>query len=352
MNSHYIPQFILRNFCNSKGNLVYCDFDNKTTSVRNTKSVFSEEGYYPDQLEKDLCHKAEYAFANLYHNKLEKATGTIDLTPEEMFTLRKYLIVSSIRYKYELTKNDEFVMSMLPEELHEMFRIDTFNSLNRILAFNDANDLFDYLNFVEKNYYFNKQYKKNNTDINIPLFAEIREVVSNYLFFVSPAGKEEFVIPDIGRGAYQGAYAYEKLDIVLNLMLALHDDFSMQMARMISPRDYMFYPLSKNLAIISMSVFYKTFSDFANQFGAKNMQMITSSLGFSDNSILKSSLTKSNNNYHYEIKQINPHDVCHLNCISINQSKHFIACSDLSKIQQSISFAKVNIKRDVSFMQS
>ena len=47
VRSHYIPQFILRNFC-EEGKIAYCDLDTKETALRNPRSVFSEFGYYPD----------------------------------------------------------------------------------------------------------------------------------------------------------------------------------------------------------------------------------------------------------------------------------------------------------------
>ena len=95
INSHYFPQFILRNFY-TNDKIKYCDLEKKKVELRNTRSVFTEEGYYPEGIEKDLCKKAEYLFANLYHNKFEEARNTLVLTRDELFTVKKYLIVSAI----------------------------------------------------------------------------------------------------------------------------------------------------------------------------------------------------------------------------------------------------------------
>ena len=98
--------------------ITYYDLKDKTVEPRNTRSVFSEEVYYPEGIEKDLCQKAEYLFANLFHNKLENAGNSITLTVDELFVLKKYLIVSAIRYKYEFTDEEKKLSEILgPEHL-------------------------------------------------------------------------------------------------------------------------------------------------------------------------------------------------------------------------------------------
>ena len=43
MNNHYIPQFLLKHFCEN-GTIQYCDIENRKVEARNTRSVFSEKG--------------------------------------------------------------------------------------------------------------------------------------------------------------------------------------------------------------------------------------------------------------------------------------------------------------------
>jgi hypothetical protein len=47
----------------------YYDIKMHFVESRNTTSVFSEKGYYPEQLEKDLCHKIEVRFTNVLNKK-------------------------------------------------------------------------------------------------------------------------------------------------------------------------------------------------------------------------------------------------------------------------------------------
>ena len=132
INSHYVPQFILRNFY-ADDKITYCDLEKKTIQPRNTRSVFSEEGYYPEGIEHDLCKKAEYQFANLYHNKLEEARSSITLTADELFTIKKYLVVCAVRYKHEINEEDEKRIELLGPA----FKID-YDRFSTKLSYGDA----------------------------------------------------------------------------------------------------------------------------------------------------------------------------------------------------------------------
>lgn len=69
VNSHYVPQLILRHFADGE-RIQYVDLDKKKVETRNIKSTFAEKGYYSDEIEKELCHKTEVQFANLLNNKI------------------------------------------------------------------------------------------------------------------------------------------------------------------------------------------------------------------------------------------------------------------------------------------
>ena len=357
MNSHYVPQFILKSFCKD-GKLTCCDFDNKSIFVQSPRFVFSEYDYYPEQLEKDLCYKTETAFAELFHNKLEHAKDTIELTSDEMFTIQKYLIVSSMRYKYEMTENDKLIYNLLPKQKQHLYRIDSIEALEEILRFNSTEELLNYVNDVIKTHYNpNAENKDDKTDMNAQLFIETREILMNYLIFVRPRENEEFLIPDVGRGSFQGKLATEKINMAFQLMIdklsvGMPDSISMELPLMLSIRDFMLYPLTKDLAVISMSFFYRLVSELSKRGVINNLYDYSDSLGFSDNTIINSRPVKKDNSFRFRIRKISNADMCHLNCISINQAKHFAACSDLSNIQQSVLFAKRKIDRDTSFMQS
>ena len=100
VNSHFIPQLILRHFCEDE-KIQYYDLNSGNIESRSTKSVFSEKGYYPENIEKDLCHKIEVQFANILNNKILKENYNIALTSEDLLTIKKYLIITTLRVKDE-----------------------------------------------------------------------------------------------------------------------------------------------------------------------------------------------------------------------------------------------------------
>ena len=85
--SYFIPQFILRAF-SENDKIQYIDLSSKVVESRNTCSVFSEDGYYPEQLEHDLCDKVERDFATL-HKKILKSAKKFTLFGAEMFFGKK-----------------------------------------------------------------------------------------------------------------------------------------------------------------------------------------------------------------------------------------------------------------------
>lgn len=352
MNSHYIPQFILRNFCNDEDNLVYCDFDNKTTSIRNTRSVFSEEGYYPDRLEKDLSKQIEHSFANLYHNKLENAKDSIELSSDELFILKKYLIISCLRYKYYMTDRDKDFLKKIPKEYHHLYRVDSIEAINKIINIENDDELSKYLEHIIEARHFPYNSQTDKSDYNLQILMDAREAYYNDLIFLQSNSNEEFVIPDTGRAMYMVKDPLAKMLYAASKKISEPNHPLNKLIDKLTPRDYTFYPLSKNLALLSVSPFYKGLIDISGEDKQYNAKKFAEALGFFNYKIMESFAEKSDGFYSFPVLPIDDYDIQHFNSLSINQAKHFIAFSDISKIQQSISFAKVNIERDVSFMQS
>lgn len=353
MNSHYIPQFILRNFC-VEDKITYCDLVNKKAELRNTRSVFSEQGYYPERIEKDLCKKAEYLFANLYHNKLENSRNTIILTPEELFVLKKYLIVSSIRYRYEYSEDDYALM----EKLGNAFKDEFIDSLNKILNCETSDEMFKYLGMMNKYFDLNMLDKLGEeSELNVVLWAEIKDVLHSYIVFVKTRENEKFIIPDIGKGIYEGPMSRRKMTGLLECVMSQGNPAVAQILAMITPHDYTVFPLSKDMAILSMSTFFKLLTDSEIKMNfvlPEDCPTVSSVLGFGSKDTItppKVRNSRGSKEYIYDVKQINAMDVSHFNCLMLAEAKNHIACSDLSSIRKTLELAKEYTDRDISFMQ-
>lgn len=326
----------------------------KKTELRNTRSVFSEKGYYPEGIEKDLCKKAEYLFANLYHNKLENARNSIVLTREELVTIKKYLIVTAIRYRYEFAEED----SALMEELGRAFKVEFIDSLNRILNCETIEETFQYLEKVNEHLSINNMDKlRESTDVNLPLWAEIKDALYSYIVFVKTRGDEKFLIPDIGRGNYEGPLSRKKMSGLLEAAISQENPVFFQIGMMVSPRDYTIYPLSQNMAILSMSSFYKLLTDSEIKVSVilpEECPTVFAVLGFGSRDTIippKVRNIRGTKEYIYDIKQITATDVSYLNCLMLVEAQHHIACSDLSSLKKTLELSGEYTDRELSFLK-
>ena len=136
VKSHYVQQLILRNFGTDEI-IHYCDLDKKIVETRNIKSTFAEKGYYPDEIESDLCYKTEKDFAYLLNSKILKERYKITLSPEELFTLKKYLIVTCIRYNVTEAMSD----FDNPQAMIDSYSKEFYSNINKVLACENLDEM-------------------------------------------------------------------------------------------------------------------------------------------------------------------------------------------------------------------
>lgn len=104
---HYIPQFILRNFCfNDNNDLYYYDKESQETTIRNTRDVFMEKNLYRDEInhsdnptkvEKDLA-KFENEISQIINGRFLN-DKEITLTFDEEEKLRIFFAIMGLRSK-------------------------------------------------------------------------------------------------------------------------------------------------------------------------------------------------------------------------------------------------------------
>lgn len=102
---HYIPQFILRNFCfNDRGELFYFDKKSSKTSIKKTRDVFMARNLYrdeinnpdePTKIEKDLARYEEEVSQIIKGEFLDK--DEISITLEEDEKLKVFFAIMSFR---------------------------------------------------------------------------------------------------------------------------------------------------------------------------------------------------------------------------------------------------------------
>lgn len=325
VNNHFIPQLILRHFCEDE-KIQYYDIESHRIESRTTKSVFSEKGYYPDELEKDLCHMIEVQFANILNKKILCENYKISLTAEDMLVLKKYLIITTLRVRddnmehnawYQVLKRDGFV----PEDdsVKKFFSGDFYMNIKEILECRDFESLMD---IVTKGQ-------------NLNLFTYVRNIVYTYNVFVKSNNcKEDFIINDRGWADYRGPMSVRKLNAMINMLEVRYDPYIKMLLNMSSPQDYAVFPISKNMAIITMSPAFKICLPDApyNIIYPDNAPTLSQCLGFGDANIINvpdnKILRNGTKEYRYKVQQLSRKDVGFLNSLLIQDTDQFFGFAD------------------------
>jgi len=328
INSHYISQFILRQFSNNN-RINYCDLHNKKTETRNIKSIFSENEYYPEELERSLCRNIEVQFSTLLNAKILTNTKNLILTLDEMLILKKYLLITVFRFKPNIRYLQELYPDLSLKEFDEILGEFTEN-LNKILECKTKEEMNVYIDLM-------------NEHTNPNLFAYVKDITSSYTVIVSSRRcEEDFVIHDKGFVSYEGPIKIKKLNATLELAIKTGDRLLFQIASMLTPHDYSVFPLTRNIAILTMSPFFKLCLD-KSPYHIKypeEAQTISKILGFGNKEIIEDpkivSLGDSGMGYKINIKHLKLDDVIFINTLLISATEQFFAFSDINKIQRTI----------------
>lgn len=331
VNNHFIPQLTLRHFCEGD-KIQYYDIKNKKLETRSTRSVFAEKGYYPDKLERELCHKIEVQFANILNNKLLRDNYKIVLTREDMLVFKKFLIITILRVKdenmehnawYQVLKRDGIIDENA--ELRDYFSGDFYENINKVLACKNLDMLFETVNK------------------NMNLFTFIKDIIYSYNVFVRTNNcKEDFVITDRGWADYRGPMSVKKMNAMHNMLELRYDPFIEMLLHMSSPQDYAVFPLARNFAVIAMSPAFKICLPGApyNIIYPDNAPSLSQCLGFgSSNTISEPKhkvLRDGTKEYHYSIQQLSKRDVMFLNALLIKNADRFYGFANEKQVRASI----------------
>ncbi len=341
MNNHYIPQFLLKHFCEN-GLIQYCDIENKKIESRNTRSVFSEKGYYPDELEHDLCNKIESQFSKLLNEKLAVSRYKVTINSDEMFILKKYMIVTALRYNSRELEDDPIISQMPLDEKTKLIG-DFYGRINEVL---NCRNHIEMLSLIDVN-------KLNN----IGLFSYVKNIMHSYTIIVKTNNcKQDFLITDRGCTRYSGPLSVKKAFMLLDAAKESNDPFLWQLASAVSIHDYSVFPITRNMAIINMSVFFKLFTKASpyRSMISNLSSTINSALGFGDLNLIEDPKVKNMLNgykeYAMEIKQLSSTDVCFLNSLLFSLCDKNFAFANKSRIKQSLEYIQKDKNIDLSFI--
>lgn len=173
--------------------------------------------------------------------------------------------------------------------------------------------------------------KLDNDTINMPLWAKVRNIVYSYVIFVKAPEKEKFIMPDRGRGIYEGPMSRRKLITLMDYCMVNPNPALMKILLMLDPHDYTINPLTKNIAILSMSTFFKLFTDSeveSNIVLPDDCPTVSAMLGFGsrdDITLPRVKYFRGKKEYKYKVNKLNAVDTSFFNIIMMAQSQNHFA---------------------------
>ncbi len=193
---HYIPQFILRNFCfDNKNHLYFQDKNTGHVSVRETRDVFMSRNLYRDEINSpDDPTKLELDFSK-YEGEISKliknkfiSQNSISLTKEENDSLLLFLAIMGIRSErvQKMTFGNE--TSKVNTEFYSMYQED-----GNLTDFWKRN-----LGILVNCRSLKEVLDNDNIDDPIKLFMQ-RDTIGlsgKYLIVVEKRGPKDFILGD------------------------------------------------------------------------------------------------------------------------------------------------------------
>lgn len=239
-----------------------------------------------------------------------------------MFLLKKFLLISVLRYRTD-EKEDETILEQLSESEIKFIRGNFFENINKILNCKTKEEIFSFYNYEDAN-------------TNLSLIAYAKDILGSYLIFVKSTDCDrEFLIPDKGNAWFMGRLAIEKTFMMYEMVKTYRESFFYQILSLLTPHDYTIFPLSKDMAVLCMSPFFKLMADNSVFTIPKNE--IQDVLGFGNGYMLKPakvSFTRDKKpiDYGFDVKPLCGKDVEFLNILLLKNAESHIAFGSKDKL--------------------
>jgi hypothetical protein len=379
MNSHYVPRLILNKF-SAKLSLYNIKTGELKENIR-TEKAYSQEGFYDDETEKKLNLRVESQFASLLANKLLKAENTIDLSRDELYLIKKFLLISVIRS----VGNEKFLQ--VEKKFYDNLAIqwETQGKLNglsesEIKARAPKKPFEERQIEGETNYQYwmrtlNVILDTNGTqeeiikhpDKTYPAYRWSGVIMAGYLaFWDSEFKHDEFVITDIGMTSenekgWNGITGHnqKKLKFLINLLEKEKDKHTqMQILKYIHSttsfhENFQMFPMSAKRMIVLIAPFYKfrqVFKNICEMPDLEKLTCLTNENLYSPNRnfyvLPQDGLSQNyhdDDKYIYDIKKLSREETRYCNSLFMDRINTYLGFSSLPKAVGSIiKYKKLN----------
>ena len=360
-NNHYVPKLVLKKFKNK-----ICLYSIKTGEYRENVSVddaYSEEDLYGDETERKLNHLIESRFGSLLANKILTSDGTVVLTREQLYVVKKFLLISILRCP-DMEDNAAFEKNR--KVLREMFGFperEIEGETPREYWLRTINVILDTNGTPEEIF--------RHKDRTCVAYRWAYLMKHAYLAFWDAAHGEEFVITDRGMtsenekgwdGVYRHnvkktGYMQEVLARVKSTRLLGANELEVEayddlMAQCNFSENFMMFPISSKRMIVLISPFFKKVHRYAG-FGVvpprlEELTCMPNPKLFEPNrNFYKYKQTSHrikehrDDRYLYDVKKLTSQELWYCNALFLDRIDEQLGFSSLDQIAMSVLSYKV-----------
>ena len=310
---HYIPQFILRNFNNENGQVMYYDISTKVLEPRNTRSIFMNMHMYRDEINHEdnptyiesSLSKFEQEIAELFRDKfIDKEE--ITLTRRELEKLRIFLGLLSFRTDHRAN-----------QYINNTFDDMTRNTLSSYAKDGNYADLWKReIEEISKMRTFDEFEKSKTIDPIIKM--DFHQLLQGFYMTVVDARGGDFLMTDV----------YPTLEV-----FPLINGTNIHM--------HFFYPISPNRMIVLNHIMFKKENTMLNSDSLigpmKKMSQIRGLLlKQPKNKYVSPGFMNMDDKYIYRPQKIYAKDLTYINSLFLNEARIGIMFKDKNRIVDSI----------------
>lgn len=308
---HYIPQFILRNFCDENNQLNYWNISASTLEKRNTLSVFMIKNMYRDEInhfENPVVIENQFSYFEEEISKLIKSKILIDsnkiiLTRLELEKLRIFLTLFSFRSNFRMKQYEE----------------NNFDDATRAILLSYQQD-GNFKDLWKKELYELTSCRtyddiKNNEKIDPIIKKDFLNDYEGYYISFADARGGEFVLSDIFPTSE--LYPFPK-----PFGVHLHYLFPISPTRMIILNHIMFKKENKNITEFDSMIRISKIKEYISEPKVKYK--------------ISQENHDTNDEFTYNCNKIYSNDVSYLNCLILNEARTGIVFKNKDKIIKSV----------------
>lgn len=308
---HYIPQFILSNFCNENGQLNYWNINDSKLEKRNTLSVFMKKNMYRDELnhaENPVIIENQFSYfedeiARLINDKILTDSNYIILTRNELEKLRVFLTLFSFRSSFRMKQYEE----------------NNFDNATRTILLKYQQD-GNFKDLWKKELYeltLCRTYEdiENNPKIDPIIKQDFLNDYKGYYISFADARGGEFVLSDIFPTS-------ELYPLPQPFGLHLHYLFPISPTRMLILNHVMFKKESKNILKFADMLKVSKIKEYIPEPKVKyiNSQWIHD----------------PKDEFSYNCIKVYSNDVIYINCLNLNEARTGIIFKNKDRIEKSV----------------